>query len=441
MSDASKRLRPEPVARAQPKAGATGHVVINLSAVAANWRNLAGIIAPAECGAVVKADAYGLGAGRVIRALVDAGCKTFFIATPDEAEEARRLAPNARLFALDGLLPGSAETFARLGVLPALSTLADVTAWAIQSEKRGTKLPAALHIDSGLNRLGLTSRDARRLASDTAVMSRIDLKLLMSHLASADNPSDRKNRDQLLAFETLSALFPGVPRSLAASDGLMLGKAYHFDLVRPGYALHGGQASAHDPAPVSPVVQVTARILAVNDVPPGETVGYAASWRATRSSRIATIAAGYADGVPRSASSSSEGANGHVLIAGRKVPIVGRVSMDLITVDVTDIAAEAVGAGDEATLLGPGLSIEDAGFAAGTIGYEILTRLGRRFERVYVEDGRARERFGAHLRELYPAAMGERCRHSFGIGGTATAERVAAALRSCSPGSRRARPG
>ena len=386
MSDASKRLRPEPHQRALPRSGATGHVTVDLTRISQNWKSLAALVAPAECGAVVKADAYGLGAGRVIRALVDAGCKTFFIATPDEAEEARRLAPNARLFALDGLLPGSAEIFARLGVLPALSTLADVTAWAVLSEKRGTKLSAALHIDSGLNRLGLTARDARRLAGDQAVMSRIDLKLVMSHLASADNPSDPKNRDQLLAFETLSALFPGVPRSLAASDGLMLGKAYHFDLVRPGYGLYGGQASAHDPAPVSPVVRVTARILAVNDVAPGETVGYSATWRAARPSRIATIAAGYADGVPRSASSSSDGAHGHVLIAGRKVPIIGRVSMDLITADVTDLPAEAIGAGDEAMLLGPGLSIEDAGFAAGTIGYEILTRLGRRFERVYTGD-------------------------------------------------------
>lgn len=378
-----------PIPRLEPKAGATGHITVDLVRIAQNWKSVARLVAPAECGAVVKADAYGLGAGRVIRTLVDAGCKTFFIATPEEAEEARRLAPNARLFALDGLLPGSAETFARLGVLPALSTLGDVSTWAVLAEKRGARLGAALHIDSGLNRLGLTARDARRLAGDKAVMSRIDLKLVMSHLASADNPSDPKNRDQLLAFETLSALFPGVPRSLAASDGLMLGKAYHFDLVRPGYALYGGQASAHDPAPVSPVVQVTARILAVNDVAPGETVGYSATWQAARPSRIATIAAGYADGVPRSASSSPERTNGYVLIAGRKVPIVGRVSMDLITVDVTDLPAEAVGAGDEAILLGPGLSIEDAGYAAGTIGYEILTRLGRRFARVYVEDAQS----------------------------------------------------
>lgn len=385
MSDATKRLRPSPAPCADGPFGATGRVTIDLAQIADNWQSLARLVHPAECGAVVKADAYGLGAARVIPALSDAGCSTFFIATPSEAEEARRLAPRATLIALDGLPPGSAEEFARLDVMPALSTLADVEIWGAQSANSGTRLPAALHIDSGLNRLGLAARDARRLAADAARLARFDVKLLMSHLACADNPADAKNRDQLLAFETLSALCPGIKRSLAASDGLMLGRAYHFDLVRPGYALYGGQANATHPAPVKPVVTVTARILAVNDVAPGETVGYAASWRAERASRIATIAAGYADGIPRSASSQGERAYGHVLIAGHKVPIVGRVSMDLITVDVSDLPRGAVEAGDEAALLGAGLSIEDMGYAAGTIGYEILTRLGRRFARTYAE--------------------------------------------------------
>jgi len=217
-------------------------------------------------------------------------------------------------------------------------------------------------------------------------MPGIDVRLIMSHLASADNPADRKNRDQLLAFETLTALFPGVPRSLAASDGLMLGSQYHFDLVRPGYALYGGQASQSNPAPVLPAVSVSARVLAVHDVPPGETVGYSATWRATRPSRIATIAAGYADGIPRSASAPDGRPGGHVVIAGTLAPIVGRVSMDLITVDVTELPADAVRVGNFADLIGRGLSIEDAGYSAGTIGYEILTRLGPRFARVYIGD-------------------------------------------------------
>jgi alanine racemase len=367
-------------------ASATGTITIDLAQIAANWKALAAKVAPSRCAAVVKADAYGLGAERVIPALTQAGCETFFIATPDEAEIARRLAPDAQIFALDGLAGGAATAFAHHGVTPVLSTFDDLSAWAALSRMRGEALPAAIHIDTGLNRLGLPVRDVRRLAADMSTLANVHLELVMSHLASADNPRDPKNRDQLLAFETLSALFPGVPRSLAASDGLMLGPAYHFDLVRPGYAIYGGQASQLAPAPVKPAVRVAARILAVADVAPGETVGYSATWRAKRPSRIATIAAGYADGVPRSASAPDGRPGGHVIIDGHLAPIVGRVSMDLITADVTDLPEGAVKPREFATLVGEGLTVEDAGFSAGTIGYEILTRLGPRFTRLYVED-------------------------------------------------------
>jgi alanine racemase len=366
-------------------ANATGVITVDLAAIAGNWRAMAARVAPAECGAVVKADAYGLGAARVIPALSVAGCKTFFIATPSEAEMARKLAPKASIYALDGLVGDDGEAFAALSVMPVLSTLSDIATWAALAKARGTKLAAALHIDTGLNRLGLPSRDTRRLNADRALLAGIDVTLVMSHLASADNPADAKNRDQLLAFETLSGLFPRVPRSLAASDGLMLGPAYHFDLVRPGYALYGGQASQTNKAPVAAAVTVAARILSVCDVAPGETVGYSAAWRARRPSKIATIAAGYADGVPRSASGPDGRPGGNVLIGRTLAPIVGRVSMDLITVDVTDLAPGSAKAGDFAKLIGDGLSIEDAGFAAGTIGYEMLTRLGPRFVRLWVE--------------------------------------------------------
>lgn len=373
----------------QSLAGATGVITVNVATIAANWRALAERVAHARCGAVVKADAYGLGAARVIPALAEAGCTAFFIATPGEAEIARGLAPMADIFALDGLAGDSGETFARLNVTPVLSTLEDVTRWSALARVRGIRLPTALHIDTGLNRLGLIARDVRRIAAErAALLHGVDVKLIMSHLASADNPADPKNREQLLAFETLTALFPGIPRSLAASDGLMLGRAYHFDLVRPGYALYGGQASQSNPAPVQSAVSVSARILAINDVPPGETVGYSATWRAMRPSRIATIAAGYADGIPRSASASDGRSGGYVMIGGTLAPIVGRVSMDLTTVDVTDVPAGAARAGEFAKLIGDGLTIEDAGYAAGTIGYEILTRLGPRFVRSYIEDAR-----------------------------------------------------
>lgn len=367
-------------------ASATGTITIDLGQIARNWRALAERVGPAECAAVVKADAYGLGAERIVPALAGAGCQTFFIATPAEAETVRRLAPRATIFALDGLVGNSSEEFARLGVRPVLSTLDDIVAWSQLARSGRTQLPAGLHIDTGLNRLGLANREARRLAAQPELARDIRFELLMSHLASADNARDPKNRDQLLAFETLSALFPGVRRSLAASDGLMLGADYHFDLVRPGYALYGGQASELNRAPVSPAVSVQARILAVADVAPGETVGYSATWRAKRPTRIATIAAGYADGIPRSASAPDGHAGGSVLILGHPAPIVGRVSMDLITVDVTDTPEGVAQPGAFARLIGEGISLEQAGFAAETIGYEILTRLGARFTRFYLDD-------------------------------------------------------
>ena len=367
------------------EAAATGFVTVDLAQVAANWKNLKALLAPGvNCAAVVKANAYGLGAARVIPALARAGCETFFIATPHEAEDARALAPSAVIYALDGLIPGADALYAHLEIRPVLSSGDDIARWSAYAKATGKINAAGLHIDSGLNRLGLPAIDLRRLAADPDRVKSLGLKLVMSHLASADNPADLKNRDQLLAFETLSALIPNMPRSLAASDGLMLGRLFHFDLVRPGYALYGGQASLSNPAPVKPAVTVKARILAIADVAKGETVGYSASWRALKPSRIATVAAGYADGVPRSASATNDRSGGYVSIAAKHAPIVGRVSMDLITVDVTDLEAGTVRPGDFATLIGPDLPIEDAGHTAGTIGYEILTRLGTRFERLYL---------------------------------------------------------
>lgn len=372
---------------AEVRAGATGIITVDLGQIARNWAALSAKVKPATCAAVVKADAYGLGAARVIPTLAKSGCGTFFIATPDEAELARKLAPDAVIYALDGLIGGAAaEAFHKLNVVPVLSTPEDIIAWAGLAKRYATVLPAAFHIDTGLNRLGLSARDTRRLATDNETLAFLAPCLIMSHLASADNPRDPKNRDQLLAFETLSALFPNVPRSLAASGGLMLGPAFHFDLVRPGYALYGGQAGETYSAPVKPTVTVTVRILAVTDVASGETVGYSATWRAKRPSRIATLAAGYADGVPRSASAPNGRPGGHVLIAGHLAPIVGRVSMDLITVDVTDLPSGVAAPGNCAKLIGDDITIEQAGFAADTIGYEILTRLGPRFTRLYLED-------------------------------------------------------
>lgn len=364
----------------------TGLITVDLDALQNNWRALANLVAPAECAAVVKADAYGLGAAEVIPALARAGCRTFFVATPDEARRARLLAPDARLFVLDGLFPGAAPLLLAADVTPVLSSLDDAEDWAREAARLGRPLPAALQVDSGLNRLGLSAGEAKSLASKPSLLSRLDLRLVMSHLACADDPEHPHNARQRTAFNRRRALLPPVAASLAASDGLMLGSAYHYDLVRPGYALYGGQAFRGGATPVSPVVTIQARILQIRALKAGDSVGYSATWHATRPTRLAIIAAGYADGIARALSAASGKKAGMVMIAGQRAPVVGRVSMDLITVDVTDVDGE-IGRGDLATLVGPGLTIESMGKAAGTIGYEVLTRLGPRFVRRYIGGG------------------------------------------------------
>jgi len=366
---------------------ATGLITIDLDAVQANWRALAALVAPAACGAVVKADAYGLGAADIIPALAQAGCRTFFVATPEEGRAARLLVPDARLFALDGLFPGAAPLLLAADVAPVLSSLAEVEEWACEAFRVGRAVPAALQIDSGLNRLGLSAAEVKALAAKPEVLAALDLRLVMSHLACADDPSDPHNAKQRAAFNRRRAMLPPVPASLAASDGLMLGPPYHFDLVRPGYALYGGQAFRGGATPVSPVVTVQARILQIRTLKAGESVGYSATWVAKRPSRIAIVSAGYADGMARALSAASGKKGASVMVAGQRAPIVGRVSMDLITVDVTDVTGE-LRRGELVTLIGPELPIEAMGRAAGTIGYEVLTRLGPRFVRRHTGGGR-----------------------------------------------------
>jgi len=364
---------------------ATGVITIDLAQLKVNWRALSALVAPAECGAVVKANAYGTEAWKAIRALAIAGCKTFFVATADEAASARHHGiTDGAFFVLDGLLPGGGEKLFEANAIPVLSSLAEIDEWIALGN--GKRMPAALQIETGLNRLGMAEAEIDLLAGDKARLDKLDLRLVMSHLASADDPADAKNEAQRATFDRLRVKLPHAMASLAASDGLMLGRPYHYDLVRPGYALYGGQAFRGGRTPVTPIVTVEAKILQVRDVQAGETVGYSGTWRASRTSRIAIIAAGYADGIARALSASNGQKGGAVSIGGVLAPIVGRVSMDLITIDVTDIRPEPK-RGDLVTLIGPGLTIEAMGQASGTIGYEVLTRLGPRFHRVFINEG------------------------------------------------------
>ncbi len=366
-------------------AGATGVVAIDLGQIRANWRALAKRVAPAGCAAVVKADAYGLGAARVIPALYQAGCRTFFVATLGEAIAARASAPGATIYVLDGILPGSVSELAAISARPVMTSIEEAQAWSSLARDDCPAPAAALHVDTGLNRLGMSEARLEALLADKALLGRLDIALVMSHLACADDAKHPMNAEQLAAFKARRAKLPKARASLAASDGLMLGKDYHFDLVRPGYALYGGQATQQRICPVGPVVRVCARILQVEDVPAGARIGYSATYRAKEPRRIATIAAGYADGIFRHASASDGEQNGMVSIRGRLVPVVGRVSMDLITIDVTDLGDPAPQRGEFVDLIGPDLPLEAVGLNARTIGYEVLTRIGNRFHRHYID--------------------------------------------------------
>jgi alanine racemase len=354
-----------------------GVLTIDLGALAGNWRSIAAEAAGAETSAVVKADGYGIGIEPAVRALAAAGCRSFFVALPAEGARARAVAPDAEIYVLAGLFPESAGFYHAHDLRPVLGSLPEVDEW--RAEGRGA--PAALHIDTGMNRLGLTLAEAGHVGSaDPGFVP----ALLMSHLACADEPDHALNALQVARFAEARALFPDVRASLANSAGAFLGRAYRHDLVRPGVALYGGQPFADRMLPTRPVVTLAGTILLVRDVAAGEPVGYGAAECVSRPSRIAIVSLGYADGYLRSAGVLAGKSGAHAAISGRPIPLVGRVSMDLIAVDVTDVPAADAGRGAEVELFGPQVPLRDVATVAGTIDYEFLTSLGSRYARRYV---------------------------------------------------------
>lgn len=361
-----------------PSALAGGRLTIDLAALAANWRALAGRAAPARAGAVIKGDGYGIGDEAAARALAVAGCETFFVALPEEGFAVRKAVPQADIYVLDGLLPGSAAALAAARLRPILGSLAEIEEWAAFAS--GGDAASAIHVDTGMNRLGLTLDEARALAGRTDLLAAIRPALLVSHLAAADTPGHPLNARQLARFHEARALFPGMPASLANSAGIALGPDYHFDLVRPGVALYGA-APGETIAPLETVVTLETRILQVREVPPGDTVGYGAARTLSRPSRIAIAGTGYADGYHRQAGSHDGRPGAEGVLHGRRVPIAGRVSMDLTAFDVTDVPGAM--RGDWIELFGPNMPIDEVAAHAGTIAYELLTGLGRRYARRY----------------------------------------------------------
>ncbi|MBV9567291.1 MAG: alanine racemase, partial [Hyphomicrobiales bacterium] len=343
-------------------ARASGVLEIDLSAIVANWRQLRNLVAPAACGAVVKADAYGTGLVEAGPVLAAAGCDTFFVAVPCEGITLRAKCPSATIYILNGLAAGQGELYLAHRLRPVLGSLAEIGEWKATVHADADRGPAALHIDTGMNRLGLSLPEFATLmsASPKSALG-FPLALVMSHFVTADNADHPFNARQIREFGQARALCPEVPASLANSSGIFLTPDAHHDLARPGYALFGGNPTPRRENAMRNVVTLMVPIVQLRVIEKGETVGYDAQWTAPGRRRIATLSAGYADGYPRGATVTDARREGdpiaEAIIAKRRCPFIGRVSMDLITVDVTDVPEEAVRRGDSATLIGAGLSV------------------------------------------------------------------------------------
>jgi len=399
-----------------PAARAGAVLEIDLAAICANWQLLARRAAPALCAAVVKANAYGLGAVAVSRALAAAGCPMFFVATLDEAIQLRQaLRAGPEIAVLNGPMPGTSDEFTGHSLIPVLNTPAQIEEWAAlgshvlrdaplrvapqddvvgvsqnrrhpeeaaQRPSRRTGSAAILHVDTGMARLGLSSVE---FADLIAAPPPIHWRALISHLACADTADHPLNQTQLRKFAALRQQLPGVPAGLAASSGIFLGPSYHFDLVRPGAALYGVNPQPGQPNPLRPVVRLAAKILQIRQIDRGESVGYGAAHIITAAGRVAVAAIGYGDGWPRALSGRGCG-----YLAGTRLPLLGRVSMDLVAFDVSAVPESLAHPGAMIEVLGPQCGVDDAAAAAGTIGYEILCALGARYHRIYRAAGTIR---------------------------------------------------
>ncbi|RTL52814.1 MAG: alanine racemase [Bradyrhizobiaceae bacterium] len=361
---------------------APGILSIDLDAIAANWSSLDSRAVPAECAAVIKADAYGCGLTPVTRRLAAAGCKTFFVATLDEARQARNAARQATIYVLDGFFSNCGDVFAALDCRPVIGDLTELAEWDAFRRNSGWRGPAAIQIDTGMNRLGLTIPEAQGLVP-LAQKGGGEIALVMSHLSSAEDLHQASNARQLEAFREIASQFSGVRTSLANSSGIFLGPQFQFDMVRPGAALYGVNPTPEADSPMRPVVHLKARVAQIRSVEKGASVGYNGLWTARRPTKLAIVTAGYADGYFRAGSGIDGTRSADAIVAGQRCQIAGRISMDLIAIDITEVPPGALRRGQFVTLIGDGITVDELAHHFGTIGYEVLTSLGQRFARVY----------------------------------------------------------
>ena len=354
-------------------------ITIDLDALEANYRFCREQMQPASCAAVVKADAYGLGLREIAPVLRHAGCRQFFTATHAEGVTLRGLLPDVEIYVFEGVTELSQAAFCDHELVPVLISPAHSAFWANKARSLGRPLPAIIHIDTGMTRLGFGEHELHELLERPEDLDWLDTRYIMTHFACADEPGASTSREQLEQFNRLRQLVPPAPTSVGNSAGGLLGKDFSGDMARIGIALFGGNPYQGDMPPLEPVLRVQSRILQLREISEGTTVGYGATYQAKSNTRIATVGTGYADGYPWSL-----GNHGIASIGGHRAPVVGRVSMDLITLDVTGIPDDLVQPGCMVDLIGPDISLEEVAERAGTINYEILTRLGQRARRKFL---------------------------------------------------------
>lgn len=378
MSGGAHRPKPD---LSTPQARRAGAIVsIDLSAIVSNWKTCAAQSQTAECAAVVKAASYGIGAERAAPALKNAGCKTFFVATIGEGIHLRDvLGDGPAIHIFNGLMDGAERDFTAYDLIPVLNSLDEIDAWRAFCTGVGEPLPCDIHVDTGMSRLGLPPDEVHRVMNDGERLTHLNLNVLMSHLAVAESPDKPMNKAQLDMFEKFGELFPAARLSLANSSGIFLGPEFHYDVLRPGAALYGVNPTPGRPNPMVQVVRLQAKILQVRTIDTPQSVGYGATYKAQGPTRIATVAVGYADGLSRHLSNA-----GVAYIGDHEAPIAGRVSMDLITLDVSGVPEELSRPGMLVDLIGPNNPVDAVAEKAGTIGYEVLTSLGTRYHRVYL---------------------------------------------------------